>query len=62
MIWIGTQLYKMGVKSGIDAYHEMCYTIGGIAIDETGRAVVCKGLVQIPKEELDKLPELVYNT
>jgi len=41
-----------GIKRGIDAYHEACYTMGGFIMDEQGRAVACKGLTQLPRQEL----------
>lgn len=44
---------QQGIVKGIDMYHEQCYN-GGIVIDQnTGKAVVCGPLTQLPKEERD---------
>lgn len=45
---------QQGVKEGLDIYHETCYNIGGLTMDEAGRVVTCKGLGQIPEEERKK--------
>lgn len=44
----------VGIKRGIDSYHQMCYTIGGIVVDEQGHVVVCRGLGQMPEAEVKK--------
>lgn len=49
--------YKYGVKQGITlgltGYHSQCL-VGGIVIDEEGKAIKCAPLGQVPKEELEK--------
>jgi hypothetical protein len=65
--WGGTvqQAYDMGQNKGISLYHGQCYNIGGIIIDEQGRAIGCKpiGLLNNPtKKELDKNLVACYNS
>ena len=54
--WAGTawQSYTMGLYEGIDKYHGQCFNIGGIIIDNDGRAVGCKPLGQISREEMQR--------
>ena len=42
---------KKGFEQGIRAYHQQCFDVGGIAMDEHGQAVVCGPLSKVPKEE-----------
>lgn len=51
--WFGGVSY--GAHKGVDMYHQQCYTIGGIIIDESnGTVVKCGPLGNIPKQELPK--------
>lgn len=44
-----------GIGKGIDAYHELCATVGGFVVDnETGVVVQCKGVGVVPQQELQK--------
>ena len=57
-LWVGSLLgaFKLGMDTGLDSYHEMCYTSGpGFVIDEDdGTAVLCGPMTKIPEEELNK--------
>lgn len=52
---------EAGIKEGIDMYHQMCYTVGGITVDEHGNMVVCAKIGAMPKKELDKELRARYN-
>lgn len=53
---VGWLLHKKGIEDGINLYHQHCYQVGGIAINAEGQAVACKGLTQVPQEELKGKP------
>jgi hypothetical protein len=50
-----------GKQKGLDSYHDLCYTVGGWAIDNKGRVVECRPLTTIPKEELKLEPRITTN-
>lgn len=50
LIWYFS--HKKGFEDGINAYHQHCYQVGGIAINSAGDAVVCKGLTQTEEPSL----------
>jgi hypothetical protein len=54
--WAGTawQSYNIGLNEGIDKYHGQCFHIGGIIIDNDGRAIGCTPLGQISREEMQR--------
>lgn len=52
---------KAGIKEGVDMYHQMCYHISGITVDEVGRVVVCGPGGVLSKKELDKELKARYN-
>ena len=45
---------SLGFSSGLDKYHDMCYTVGGVTIDDKGRAVECRPIGQLSEEEVKK--------
>ena len=52
-IFIGAAFYNLGKKHGVDNYHQACYTVGGIVVDENaGTAIQCAPFGKVPKEEL----------
>jgi len=51
--WFGGLEY--GKRKGVDMYHQQCYTIGGIIMDESnGTVVKCAPLGSVPKEEIER--------
>jgi len=46
-------VHQAGIQKGVDTYHDLCYHNGGYIVDEKkGTVVVCKGLTQLPEQEL----------
>ena len=46
---------EYGKRKGVDMYHQQCYNIGGIIIDEEhGTVVKCAPLTSIPREEIER--------
>jgi hypothetical protein len=43
-----------GIQTGIDAYHETCYHVGGLVVAPDGTVVQCQRLTKLPPKELDK--------
>lgn len=42
-----------GIAEGVDKYHNLCYNVGGYAVDQNnGTVVMCQPLTQLPEPEL----------
>jgi len=58
LLWVGSVVgggwyaYDNGVFNGMNAYHQACYHVGGLVVDEATQSVVqCMPLVLSPEEK-----------
>lgn len=55
-VFVGTLCFfkghDLGVKEGLDMFHEACYTGGLVVNERTGKVIQCGPLGLVPREEL----------
>jgi hypothetical protein len=54
LLWVGKTAHESGVKEGIDKYHEVCYTVGGV-VQNNNTYVYCQPVT------LDNREVMLYN-